>query len=60
MDRVIVEQSQLRNEFNKLKIDLIGLCGLLPEYPIVIYDTDDDDEIFREIDEYCFDDGDDA
>jgi len=59
IDRVIVEQSQLRDEFNKLKFDLIGLCGLLPEYHIVISDSDDD-EIYRKIKDYYSDDGDDA
>ncbi|XP_019260163.1 PREDICTED: mitochondrial distribution and morphology protein 12-like [Nicotiana attenuata] len=58
VQQVIVEQSQLRDEFDKLKIDLLGLSGLLPDCPIVISDSDDD-EIFREIEEYCDDDDDD-
>jgi len=59
MDRIIIEQNQLRDQFNKLKFDLMRLCGLLPEYPIIISDSDDD-EIYREIEEYCSDDEDDT
>ncbi|XP_070057817.1 uncharacterized protein [Nicotiana tomentosiformis] len=59
MGRVIIEQNQLCDQFNKLKFDLMRLCGLLPEYPIIISNSDDD-EIYREIEEYYSDDGDDT
>lgn len=53
IDRENIEHSLLRDEFNKLKSDLMELCGLLSEYPIIISDSDSV-EIYREINEYCF------